>query len=195
MNGGRTTAPTYALVLVAFLATSISTAAELPTGKNFTNSIGMKFVRIDPGKFVMGSDRQPPASEAEWKEREWDEAPAHKVTITSPFYFGAFEATNSQYEKFDEEHHKLRGQFNVSKTDNEPVTMVSWRDAVDFCKGLSKKEGRTYRLPTEAEWEFACRAGTTTRFQTGDILSVEQANIAGSKRGRTKPVGSYKPNS
>ncbi len=179
-------------------------AAEAPTGKEFTNSLGMKLVRIEPGEFTMGCGKEPPRSEAEWKLRDWDEAPEHKVRITKPFYMSVCEVTNKQYEEFDPKHKDFRGKFGaygqgkVSTADDEPVTMVSWHDAVRFCEWLSKREGQPYRLPTEAEWEFACRAGTTAVYNTGDTLTPEQANIGLAKDGKKKiattPVGSYPPN-
>ena len=111
---------------------------------------------------------------------------------------GATEVTNAQYEQFDPDHKKLRGRDGVSKADDEPVTFVTWQQAVAFCEWLSKKEGKPYRLPTEAEWEYACRAGTATPFHTGDTLTAEQANIGltadGKPQPTTVPVGSYKPN-
>src|SRR6185436_7487210 len=102
------------------------------------------------------------------------------------------EVTNAQFEQFDPEHKKLRGKFGIAKEDNDPVTFVTWQQAVEFCKWLSKKEGKTYRLPTEAEWEYACRAGTTTLYHTGDTLAKEQANLGEGQE--TRPVGSYKAN-
>jgi formylglycine-generating enzyme required for sulfatase activity len=172
-------------------------AAELPDGKKFTNSIGMKLVRIEAGTFVMGQGKQPPRTRADWQTRDWDEAPAHRVTIRQPFFLGIHEVTNAQYEQFDPDHKKLRGQEQVSSQDDEPVTFVTWQQAVDFCRRLSAKEGRPYRLPTEAEWEYACRAGTTTAFHSGDTLTAEQANFglsAASKPIRTVMVGRYPPN-
>src|SRR5262249_38687350 len=128
----------------------------------------------------------------------WDESPAHKVKITKLFYLGATEVTNAQYEQFDPEHKKLRGKHGVSKADDEPVVMVAWQQAVAFCNWLAKKEGKPYRLPTEAEWEYACRAGTTTPYHTGDKLTPEQANFGqttdGKRRANVVAVGSYKPN-
>jgi len=181
-----------------------ASAAELPQGTELTNSLGMKLVRIEPGEFLMGCGAQAPRSEAEWKQRDWDEAPAHPVKITRAFYLAAHEVTNAHYEQFDPKHKEFRGKFGAygqgkaSTTDDEPVTMVAWRDAVAFCEWLSKKEGQPYRLPTEAEWEFACRAGTTTVYHTGDTLSPAQANIGlapdGKKKIATVPVGSYPPN-
>jgi hypothetical protein len=101
---------------------------------------------------------------------DFDERSTHKVTITRPFYMGVYEVTNAQYEQFDPEHRNLRGKLGFSKADDEAVVFVSWHDAVRFCEWLSEKEGLPYRLPTEAEWEYACRAGTTTHFHTGDTL-------------------------
>ncbi|HUT36543.1 MAG TPA: SUMF1/EgtB/PvdO family nonheme iron enzyme [Planctomycetota bacterium] len=191
-------------LLAAIALGAWAVAGEPPGGKELTNSLGMKLVRIEPGEFLMGCGTQPPRTEAEWKQRDWDEAPAHKVKITKPFHMAVHEVTNKQYEQFDPKHKELRGKFGaygqgrVSTTDDEPVTMVSWHDAVRFCEWLSKKEGKPYRLPTEAEWEFACRAGTTTVYNTGDTLTPEQANIGlardGKKKVPTVPVGSYPPN-
>src|ERR1700745_616630 len=95
---------------------------------------------------------------------------AHPGHISKGFYMGAFEVTNAQYEQFDPAHRSLRGKLGFSKEDNEAVVFVNWHDAHRFCQWLSKKEGKAYRLPTEAEWEFAARAGTTTHFYTGDTL-------------------------
>jgi len=142
-------------------------AGEMPTGKEFTNTIGMKFVRIrtasqsgEPGSFMMGNP----------KGGDFDERPVHKVNITRPFYMAVTEVTNAQYEQFDSSHRDMRGQHGLSKGDNEAVIYVSWNDAVNFCRWLSKKENLPYRLPTEAEWEYTCRAGTTTAYYTGDEL-------------------------
>ncbi len=184
---------TRMVLAAAFLGAS-ALGAELPRGKAFTNSVGMKLARIEPGSFLMGCGEKPPASAKEWAGRDWDESPAHKVKITRAFFMGACEVTNAQFEKFDPAHKKLRGRGG----DSHPVTHVTWQRAADFCKWLSKKEGRPYRLPTEAEWEYACRAGTETIYNTGDALSHEQANIGlgkdGKKKIRTLPVGGYKPN-
>ena len=122
-------------------------AGELPRGQAFVNSIGIKLVRIEAGKFVMGSGDAPPRTREEWNERDWDEAPAHRVTISRPLFMGATEVTNAQYEQYAPEHKKLRGRHGVSRTDDQPVVMVSWQQAIDFCHWLTKKEGRRYRLP------------------------------------------------
>jgi formylglycine-generating enzyme required for sulfatase activity len=139
-----------------------------------TNSIGMKLVRIDAGRFTMGSSGAPLpealVTKPHFRTGDFDEQPAHEVRISKPFLMGAHEVTNAQYEQFDPAHKQLRGKLEFSKADNEAVVFVSWEEAVAFCRWLSRKEGRTYRLPTEAEWEYAARAGTTTPFHTGDTL-------------------------
>lgn len=163
--------------------------------RTITNSIGMSLVRIPSGEFRMGNDGEidytqvatdavharyirkggpnphvtdgPPMAS---NPLEWDETPAHKVTITTPYYMGATPVTNAQYELFRPQHRQLRGKRGYSAGDNDAVLYVSWEDAVAFTKWLSEKEGRTYRLPTEAEWEYAARAGTTTPYSTGDSL-------------------------
>lgn len=160
-------------------------AAELPTEKNFVNSIGIELVRIEPGTFNMGfgktevPDKIFNATEHNGREirlfrnGDYDEHPTHKVTVARPFYMGICEVTNRQYEQFDPRHIYLRGKKGFSIDNDEPVVFVSWHDARAFCEWLSRKEGLAYRLPTEAEWEYACRAGATTHFSTGDTLPDE----------------------
>ncbi len=126
---------------------------------SLTNSLGMTLVRIAPGSFQMGSTNG-----------DYDEMPVHEVTLSRPFYMSATPVTNAQYEAFDPAHRALRGKRGLSKEDDEAVIFVSWLEAADFCDWLSEKEGKPYRLPTEAEWEYACRAGTTARYFTGDEL-------------------------
>jgi len=145
---------------VLVVASSSAIAADPPTDETFTNSLDMKLVRIAPGSFNMGSP----------SGGDFDERPVHKVTLTRSFYLGTTEVTNTQYEQFDPAHRKLRGKLGFSKEDNEAVVFVCWADAGRFCEWLSAKEGQPYRLPTEAEWEYACRAGTSTPFHTGDTL-------------------------
>ena len=118
-------------------------------------------VEIPAGSFYMGSNGE---------GEDADEAPVHRVTISQSFRMGKTEVTNTQFEAFRPSHKSLRGKDGVSKEDDEAVVNVSYQDAVDFCKWLSEKEGKNYRLPTEAEWEYACRAGTYTKYYTGDYL-------------------------
>lgn len=118
-----------------------------------TNTIGMLLIPISPGSFVMGGQ----TSIAEG----WYEKPAHSVKITSSFYISETEVTLAQFRKF-------RPDF-VAVPGSEPyVSGVSWHDAVAFCEWLSRAEGNPYRLPTEAEWEYTCRAGSTSLFWSGD---------------------------
>jgi formylglycine-generating enzyme required for sulfatase activity len=124
-----------------------------------TNSLGMQLVPVQPGTFSMGSNRG---------GEDADESPVHPVTISNPFLLSATEVTNKQYEAFDPAHKKYRGKNGFSVQDDEAVVFVSYNDALAFCQWLSAKEGKPYRLPTEAEWEYACRAGTTTNYNTGD---------------------------
>ncbi len=175
-----------ALWATAFLLPSTSPADQ----KTFTNSIGMKFVLIPAGQFVMGS----PESE---KNRDGDEQ-QHRVRITKPFYLGVHEVTQEQYQRV------MGENFSLFKGTNLPVEKVSWAEAVAFCERLRIKDGKVYRLPTEAQWEYACRAGTTTAFHYGDSLGSAQANFDGNSpygdaaKGpnlqRTTAVGSYAPN-
>jgi len=140
-------------------------AGELPSGQDYSNSLGMSFVRVEPGAFYRGA----PGG-------DWDERPVHKVNITAPFYLGRTEVTNAQYEQFDPDHSALRGHRGLSNRDEEAVIFVSWTEAQAFCEWLSAKEGLPYRLPTEAEWEYACRAGTFTPYSTGQHLTEEYQN-------------------
>ena len=154
-----------------------------------TNSLGMQFVGIESGTFRMGIGKTPLPSELTdntsqqqsqkpdqrpyLRNGDFDEHPSHMVTITQPFQVSSYQVTNIQYEQFDPTHRELRGKLGFSQEDDEAIVFVSWYDAVNFCQWLSEKEGVTYRLPTEAEWEYACRAGTTTYYHTGDSLPEE----------------------
>ena len=134
-------------------------------------------VLIPAGKFMMGS----PESE---NDRNDDED-QHEVTLTKPYYMGKYEVTQEQWEA-------VMGD-NPSKIKGEklPVTHVTWKDCQDFIKKLNAKTNGGYRFPTEAEWEFACRAGTSTAYSYGDKITPKDANYDELK---TVAVGSYKPN-
>src|SRR5262249_26582368 len=141
------------------------------------------------------------------REAEDDERPRHQVEISRDFYLGAYEVTQRQWKAvmggnpsyFCKEG---RGRLLVQGTDTSdfPVEQVSWKDAFTFLDRLSgvpaeKKAGRVYRLPTEAEWEYACRAGDAGRqFHFGDSLTTKQANTLEARLQRTCKVGSYAPN-
>jgi formylglycine-generating enzyme required for sulfatase activity len=207
-----------------------------------SNSIGMRLVRIAPGPFTMGSsdtdlkrlqDFLPGAPQFQ------DEMPAHMVRITRPFYLGKHEVTVGQFRKFvgdtgykteaerdgkgtyifseakQEFELDARGNWRVPgyvQIEDHPVVCVSHRDVEEFCEWLTRKEGRRYRLPTEAEWEFCCRAGTTTLYPEGDnpeglaaLGNVADASVHRRFRDMTTiesddgfvftaPVGSFAPN-
>ena len=168
----------------------------------YKNTIGMEFVKIPAGEFMMGSAQSPDEVARSGggiiAEYYKDEHPRHRVRITKAFYMGAFEVTRDEYQK-------IMGKGPASrKVAKNPVEFVSWYDADEFCRRLSKCDGVTYRLPTEAEWEYACRAGTTTPFHAGETISTDLANYDGGytygrgrkgiARGKTLPAGSFPPN-
>jgi formylglycine-generating enzyme required for sulfatase activity len=142
-------------------------------------------VLIPAGTFIMGS----PKGEAK-KETESLHEKQHKVTLTQPFYIGKFELTQAQFQK-------IMGA-NPSKTrgDDLPVHNVAWQDADDFCKKASKQLGRTIKLPTEAQWEYACRAGTNTAYHGGNtIADLDKVGWhAGNSGGKLHKGGELLPN-
>ncbi len=173
-------------------------AGQIP--KEINNEIGIKLVLIPEGEFTMGS-RGPPDPDP---DADGDETPQHRVQITRPFYLGIHEVTVGQFRKFvDATAHRTDAEGTpggptwrdpgFTQEDDHPVVRVSWNDADAFCKWLSKQEGKTYRLPTEAEWEYACRAGTSTAYSFGDDRA-ELAEYAWFDQSETHPVGRKKPN-
>jgi formylglycine-generating enzyme required for sulfatase activity len=154
-------------------------ALALDLGKGVT----MKLVRIRPGRFLMGS----PDSE---QGRDHIEGPQHEVTISKPFYLGVTEVTQAEYEAV------MGAKPSTNKAPTNPVEQVSWNEATEFCRRLSAKAGNTVRLPTEAEWEYACRAGSRTRFCCGDSESAlaEYAWFIENSPTQTHAVGQRKPN-
>ncbi len=182
-------------------------AGHLGVPVKVTNSIGMKLVLIPAGEFMMGSPRE----EIDGLIREFSflkdileaEQPQHRVRITKPYYLGMYEVTQAEYERVmgtnpsafsrsGSSGAKVSGQ----DTSRFPVERVSWEEAVEFCRKLSalpeeRAAGRVYRLPTEAEWEFACRAGTTTPFHFGSQLNGREANCEGNYPYGTTTKGPY----
>jgi len=151
---------------------------------DFSNLISM--VSIPAGKFLMGS---PPDE----KGRYADEGPQHEVTLES-FLMGRTPVTQAQWREvagLPQVERSLNPDPSYFKGDNKPVDRVSWFDAVEFCRRLSRATGRHYCLPSEAQWEYACRAGTTTPFAFGDTLSANQANFNSHS---TSEVGSFPAN-
>lgn len=143
----------------------------------YVNSIGMKLVRIEPGSFRMGMDGR------QLHRSTLENIKSVSVTLTHRYYIGAFEVTNEEYEKFDPNHAKHRPKYQEEESGiHQPVEPIPWQDAQRFCRWLSEKEGRLYRLPTEAEWEYACKAGTTNRLYWGEeFWDRNKANVGGLK--------------
>ncbi|SDX16342.1 formylglycine-generating enzyme family protein [Nitrosomonas communis] len=251
-----------ATALVCFLTLTISAlifADEQGSPSTAVeNSLGMKFVLVPAGEFLMGSDESPDVLSKDYPQYErrraqelGDEAPVHRVRITQPFYLGQFEVTVGQFRKFLEASgyipesvadgtggYGYNANYDPTKSDsgdafegrdpkyswrnsgfvqgdNHPVLNVTWNDAIALTKWLSEKEGVKYRLPTEAEWEYACRAGTRTRYASGNdpeslikIANIFDADAKGywsrwaqfalsghDNFAFTSPVGSFAPNS
>ena len=153
------------------------TAEEAAAAERFVNDLGMEFRLIPPGTFQMGSNRLGGL-----------ERPVHEVTITKAFYLGVFEVTQEQWEAV------MGTNPSYFKDPKRPVENVSWHDAQGFCRKLSEREGGEYRLPTEAEWEYGCRAGTTTAYYWGDEFDGDYAWCEDNSGGTSHPVGSRKPN-
>ena len=179
------------VVPVLLMCITPAVADEPPKTLQLDLGEGVKLdlVLVPAGEFQMGA----PEAEA---ERQPAEEPVHKVKITKPFYLGKFELTNAQYRRFRGDHHS-----QYLDGDNQPALWVSWHDADAFCRWLGQKTQRNVRLPSEAEWEYACRAGTTTRFSSGDqAKQKDSADLAkvgwsgGSSRGVSKDVGKLAPN-
>ncbi|MBU1691069.1 MAG: formylglycine-generating enzyme family protein [Gammaproteobacteria bacterium] len=244
--------------IVALMISSVWSAEPGKTpSREAENSLGMKFVLVPSGEFMMGSDESPEALATAYPQygRERflalvDEAPVHKVRITRPFYLGQYEVTVGQFRKFveasgykpeseadgtggygynpdyDPEKSERGDAFEgrnpkyswlnpgFKQGEDHPVVNVTWNDAVAMSKWLGEKEGKTYRLPTEAEWEYAARAGTRMRYHSGNdplsLLKVANTFAADTKmkwpqwKGYalaggdgfefTAPVGSFAPN-
>ena len=160
------------------------TPASSSNQKTSTNSIGMEFVLIPVGEFKMGS----PSGEG---GRDDDEGPLHTVNIEKAYYLGKYEVTQKQWREV------MGNNPSRFKGDDLPVERVSWNDVQEFIEKLNEKEGTIkYRLPSEAEWEYAARAGTTTRYSFGDSESRlgEYAWYDDNSGSKTHTVGQKKPN-
>ena len=150
---------------------------------DYEKELNLEMVLIPAGTFMMGS----PESE----EDRYSNETLHKVTLTKPFYLGKFTITQEQYKLLMR---KNPGGWSLPKGDQLPITYLSWVDCQEFIKKLNASTKGGYRLPTEAEWEYACRAGTTTMYSFGDEITPNNANYDNSDKGKPVTGGSYKPN-
>jgi formylglycine-generating enzyme required for sulfatase activity len=164
--------------------------------ENLPDNISLEMVSIPGGAFMMGSP------ETEEKSLDW-ERPQHEVTV-QPFFMGKYTITQAQWRVvagMEQVNRQLNPDPSRFKGDNLPVESISWDDAVEFCDRISKYTEKNYRLPSEAEWEYACRGGTTTAFHFGETITSELANYDGTTvygsgtegeyRETTTPVGSF----
>lgn len=182
---------------IAFTSGDRSAKSE---AKDFTNALGMELVWCEPGAFIMGSpySRRP----------RWDKERPHRVRLTQGYWIGRYEVSQELWERLQEE-----DPSEGNSGPEFPVTNVRWEQAMEFCLKLTEHERSTgrlpegfeYTLPTEAQWEYACRAGTRTPFSFGEVFDGSQANMSGVfgievedenayKKDGTTPVGSYPPN-
>ena len=164
------------IVMVLFLLGAVTVMAQdVKPGKveviDLGKDVKLEMILIPAGKFKMGDPRK-----------------NYEVTLTKLFYIGKYEVTQDQWE---EVMGKNPSRIKGAKL---PVTQVSWNDCQGFIKKLNAKTDGGFRLPTEAEWEYSCRAGTTTTYSFGDKITLQDANYADSKIGKPVAVGSYKPN-
>ncbi len=197
----------------------VAAAKKLDVPVALENSVGMRFVLIPAGTFMMGCGDSAtevarrcamPNAQGGWF---YDAHPRHKVTLSGAFYVSIHEVTQGCYEAVTKTNpkdadKKMSDEYpDEFKGPNHPVVELSWNDAEKFCKTLSAQDaakGREYSLPTEAQWEYACRAGTVTPFSFGETISTDQVNYHGDytygdgRKGeyREKPlsVGSLPPN-
>ena len=234
-TGRRLFGAAAAISLAAVVVLACGQAARAEAAKELALDLGagaaLKVTLIPAGKFTMGSPA--PAQPAGGRA---DDEVQHQVTISKPFYMGIYEVTRAQFAAFvkgtgyktDAEKEGWASVFDgdswdkgrgatwqkprFEQTDDMPAVCVSWSDGTEFCKWLSKKSGKTVRLPTEAEWEYACRAGASTAYQWGDNPDdgAGLANVAdktAKKRNPnwtifnfqdgfalTAPAGKFKPN-
>jgi formylglycine-generating enzyme required for sulfatase activity len=170
------------LLLAWFVLPQAASEAQPSLPKTLANRIGMEFMLIPAGTFMMGSTNG-----------EADERPVHQVTISRPFYLGKYEVTQAQWQAVMGNNPSL-----IQDDPTLPVDQVWWTDVQEFIRKLNTMEGgNKYRLPTEAEWEYAARAGSTTAYCFGDDPKRlgEYAWYKDNAGGKTHPVGQLKPNS
>ena len=167
------------ILITLSLEVKVTPTVAAKTGNTYTekvDGVSIEMVHIKGGTFNMGSNNG-----------ESNEKPIHSVTVSS-FYMGKYEVTNREYMIYDPKH---KGCWSEK---NYPVECISWDDAVGYCKWLSKKTGKSYRLPTEAEWEYACRGGTTTEYYWGDDMDGSYCWYCSNSDSKLHPVGEKLPN-
>ncbi len=174
----------FILPLLACIAFGLGAEAQpqANAGQVITNSVGMRLATIPSGKFTMGSPDSEPGRITNETLRE--------VSFEKPFYIGVTEVTQKQWREV------MGTDPSFFKGDDLPVEHITWQEAVEFCERLSRRENKRYRLPSEAEWEYACRAGTTTAYNTGDgePALMEAGWFLKNGANKTHPVGQKKPN-
>lgn len=178
------------LIITAILSVIFFLPSQAVFASDYTeDAAGVKFVRIKGGTFLMGDH----------EGKDTISLPSHEVTVND-FYIGKYEVTFAEFDKFCRETKRPFPSDNGWGRNNQPVINVTWDDAVAFTEWLSSKSSRRFRLPTEAEWEYAARGGTTTSFYWGNKAGKNNANCDGcgmpwdGKEKKTVKVGSFKPN-
>ncbi|MGE3536009.1 MAG: formylglycine-generating enzyme family protein [Candidatus Tectimicrobiota bacterium] len=177
-------APRLMMSLLWFTAVCLLphwSGAQAPPDKTFTDSLGIEFILVPAGTFKMGAENG-----------DSDERPVHQVTISKAFYLGKYEVTQAQWQAVMGKNPSL-----FTGEANRPVDQITWEDTQAFLARLNAMEGRNlYRLPTEAEWEYAARAGSSTIFPFGNDAKQlgDYAWYRGNSEHKTHPVGQKKPN-
>ncbi|HRB29153.1 MAG: SUMF1/EgtB/PvdO family nonheme iron enzyme [Nitrosomonas sp.] len=185
------TTPTQALIAEQLQQATPDPVVQPVTEQSKVSVIEPKMVRIPPGKFLMGS----PGTEL---GRESNESPQHEVSIAYAFEIGQYEVTFDEYDAFAKYTQRILPHDQGWGRGRRPVINVSFDDAQAYVRWLSDQTGKSYRLPTEAEWEYAARAGTQTRYWWGDEIGHNNANCDGCRSEwggkQTAPVGSFEAN-
>jgi formylglycine-generating enzyme required for sulfatase activity len=190
--------PSFSFEIITVDATGRETQRKPGTANYFREDLGdgiaLDMVQIPGGRFMMGAAKTGLLGKKEEGASD-DEFPQHEVTI-APFWMGKFTVTQAQWKavsSFSKVKVDLNSDPSNFKGANRPVEQVSWEDAIEFCDRLSRKTGKTFSLPSEAQWEYACRAGTTTPFHFGETITTDLANFQGTDweyNGTTYP-GNY----
>lgn len=183
--------PKFTFDVITVNATGNTVSRQTSTAyffsEDLTSNVRLEMVAIPGGTFVIGS---PDTEAGHYSE----ESPQHSVSV-KPFFIGKYPVTQAQWKAvaaLPQVNQFLNTDPSYFKEANRPVERVSWHDAVEFCGRLSRKTGRNYRLPSEAEWEYACRAGTLTPFHFGETMTTDFANYDGNYTYSSGPKGTYR---